>query len=109
MKRAFRNRIGWAALALGLTLPIAVLADLSSTATLTTATGALNLDTGATASAGGDVLWNGSTLTPQGTAKAFNVGQVGSIAGLTKAILDGFKAAASSAPLSSTTLVAGDV
>ena len=67
MKRSLGTRIAWAALALG--LPISALADLSATKTLTS-TQSLNLDTGATASSGGDILWNGSSLTPQGTAKA---------------------------------------
>lgn len=46
-------------------------ADISGTKTLT-ATTALNLDTGNTSSSGGDLLWNGSTLVPQGTAGIFN-------------------------------------
>lgn len=107
MKQAFCNRIGWAALALA--LPIALLADTSGTKTLTAATGALNLDTGATATSGGDILWNGSTLTPQGTAKAFNVGAIGSISGLNKSVLDGFKSSATPAAIPSSTLVVGDV
>src|SRR5689334_9249077 len=45
------------------------LADLSDTKTLS-GTQSLNLETGATAASGGDVLWNGSSLTPQGSAKA---------------------------------------
>jgi len=32
--------------------------------------GALNFDTGATGTSGGDLLWNGSTLTPEGRATA---------------------------------------
>ena len=58
---------------LALALPAAALADLSDTKMLTASTN-LNLDTGATASgAGGDILWNGSTLTPQVNAKAFSL------------------------------------
>ena len=58
-------------LSLALALPIAALADVTGTPTLTTTTGALNLDTGATASSGGDLLWSGSILTPQGSATAY--------------------------------------
>jgi uncharacterized protein (TIGR03437 family) len=53
-----------------LTLPVLSLADVSSTATLTSTTGALNLDAGTTGTSGGDLLWNGTTLTPQGSATA---------------------------------------
>jgi uncharacterized protein (TIGR03437 family) len=53
-----------------LTLPVLSLADVSGTATLTATTGALNLDAGSTAASGGDLLWNGTTLTPQGGATA---------------------------------------
>jgi uncharacterized protein (TIGR03437 family) len=88
---------------------MALLADLSSTKTLTMTSGALNLDTGATATSGGDILWDGSTLTPQGTAKAVNIGPAGTITGLSKSFLDGLKPTATSAALSSSTLVVGDV
>jgi len=59
-----------------LAFPIAALADVSGTTTLEANTN-LNLDTGATAATGGDLRWNGSTITPQGTARAFNVGPLG--------------------------------
>ncbi|MCU1338364.1 MAG: repeat containing protein [Bryobacterales bacterium] len=95
--------------ALALALPISVLADFSDTKTLTTATGALNLDTGAVASAGGDILWNGRTITLQGNAKAFNIGVAGTLNGLSKSTLDAFKTMATSATLPSSTLVIGDV
>src|ERR1700676_3910425 len=52
--------------------PIAAFADLSGTVTVS-ANQSLNLETGAAASSGGDLLWNGTTLTPQGKAKALNV------------------------------------
>lgn len=55
-----------------LAFPIAALADLSGTSTLSANT-ALNLDTGATAASGGDILWNGSSITPQGSATAYNL------------------------------------
>jgi uncharacterized protein (TIGR03437 family) len=62
---------GYATLAfLVVTFPVLSLADVSGTATLTAAMGALNLDAGTTAASGGDLLGNGSTLTPQGSATA---------------------------------------
>src|ERR1700724_697434 len=60
-----------------LTFPMAALADLNETTILQT-NSALNLDTGAVAASGGDILWNGSTLAPQGSAKARNLGEIGS-------------------------------
>ena len=56
---------------LAVTLSLAARADQMGTVTLT-ATTALNLDTGATSASGGDLVWDGSTLTPQGTAGVFN-------------------------------------
>ena len=53
------------------TFPVVALADLSGTVTLQAST-ALNLDTGATSASGGDLLWNGTILTPQGSAGIFN-------------------------------------
>jgi hypothetical protein len=55
--------------------PVAVLADLNQTTTLQANT-TLNLETGATASSGGDILWNGSTITPQGNATAVLIGDI---------------------------------
>ena len=60
---------------LALAFPIAALADLNQTTTLQANT-TLNLETGATASSGGDILWNGSTITPQGNATAVHIGDV---------------------------------
>jgi uncharacterized protein (TIGR03437 family) len=54
---------------LALSFPIAALANLTQTNTLPANT-ALNLDTGATAATGGDILWDGSTIAPQGIATA---------------------------------------
>jgi hypothetical protein len=45
------------------TFPIAALADLSEN-TILQAGSALNLDTGAVVSSGGDILWNGSAIAP---------------------------------------------
>jgi uncharacterized protein (TIGR03437 family) len=67
MKLLFKLLFATAIVAL--TLPVLSLADVSGTATLTATTGALNLDAGTTGTTG-DLLWNGTTLTPQGSAKA---------------------------------------
>jgi len=37
----------------------------------------LNLDTGVVSGAGGDILWNGMALTPQGRAALYNLGKLG--------------------------------
>ena len=58
--------------------PLAALADMTGTTTLHANT-ALNLDTGATVSSGGDILWSGSSLIPQGKATAFAIAAGGSI------------------------------
>src|ERR1700730_11018618 len=100
-KNTLSGRLASAAIILA--LPVSVLADFSDTKTLTTATGALNLDTGAVTSSGGDILWNGSAIVLQGNAKAYNLGTIGSLNGLTRAMLDGFKTTATSATLSSST------
>lgn len=52
-------------------LPVAALADLTGTPTLT-ANMTLNLDTGATSTSGGDIIWSGSAMTPQANATAYN-------------------------------------
>ena len=91
---------------------IAALADINQTTTLQSGS-ALNLDTGTSVSSGGDLLWNGTTLTPQGKAKgrttwALNLG-VGGFNGYTKAIVQPLLILASSAPLGPSVLVVGDV
>jgi uncharacterized protein (TIGR03437 family) len=70
-----RNRLSGVFLAIAtLALPMAALADLTGTVTLPSGT-ALSLDTGATSSSGGDILFTGnavtSQITPQGNATAF--------------------------------------
>ncbi len=61
--------------ALSLMIPCAAWADLSGIATVP-ANSALNLDTGAVATSGGDLLFNGSKLTAQGSAKAIDAGNI---------------------------------
>ncbi len=84
--------------------PIAAFADLSGTATLS-ANQSFNMETGATASSGGDFLWNGTTLTPQGKAKALNATTLAGLSGstgyatLSQTVLQSFASLGSSSPL----------
>ena len=109
MQRAIRNRLGWAALALA-AFPISA-ADLTGTTTLT-ATQSLNLDTGATAPSGGDLLWSGTSITPQGSAKAGVIpiltGASG-FAALDQATLQAISGSGSSAPIPSSNLPVGTI
>jgi len=94
---------------LTLILPVAALANLTGTPTLTANT-ALSLDTGATSSSGGDILWSGTAMTPQGKATALNIGGLGA-AGLgvltqsTLSSLPGY----SQSPIPAATLTVNDV
>ncbi len=105
---ALRTRIGLAAFLFA--FAVAARADLSQTTILQSGT-ALNLDTGATASSGGDLLWNGSSLAPQGKAKAYNIGDLGAagFGAYTKSLIGNFSSLASTAPIPSSTLVPDDV
>jgi uncharacterized protein (TIGR03437 family) len=89
--------------------PIAVRADLSENTILQTGS-ALNLDTGAVAGSGGDILWNGSTLAPQGSATVYNVGNAGAtnFNGLPQSYWVSLAPAGSSKPIAANLLVAGD-
>ena len=97
-------------LALNLALAIAARADISQTTPLTSGN-ALNLDTGAIVNSGGDLLWNGTTVTPQGKAKAYNLGNLGAAVfnSEAKAQLMSFAVLASSAPIAAGVLVPGDI
>ena len=103
-------RPGICLLAFSFIVPIVALADLNQTTTLPANT-ALNLDTGATAASGGDILWDGSTITPQGKARAYNVGNLGA----TVFGLDGessfvnFSILATAAAIPASQLVVGDI
>jgi uncharacterized protein (TIGR03437 family) len=83
-----------------LTLPIAALADLSGTKTLTANT-ALSLDSGTTSSSGGDLLWNGTTLAPQGNASAYNFGTAVPFSSLTQTVVQAASALFSKSAISS--------
>jgi uncharacterized protein (TIGR03437 family) len=91
------------------TLPIAALADLSENTILEPGS-ALNLDTGAVVSSGGDILWNGSTIAPQGSATVYNLGNLGAtnFNGLPQSYFVTLAAAGRSTPIAANLLVAGD-
>ncbi len=107
MKQTLCSRIARTVLALA--FPIAALADLNQTTTLPANT-ALNLDTGVTSGSGGDILWSGSSVTPQGKAKAAVFGNVGAagFSTFTQPIVQSLLAASgSTASIPSSALVAG--
>jgi len=97
---------------LALILPIAALANVTGTPTLTTGQ-TLSLDTGTTDVSGGDILWNGSTIAPQGSAMALNLTTLGlgtgplAFGGLIQAELSEFSSEYSGAAIGS--LAAGDI
>jgi len=90
--------------------PTSVLADVTGTQTLAANT-ALSLDTGATSSSGGDILWSGTAMTPQGKATDFNfgVGTPASFAALTQVYASTLGQFFTNAPLPASTLVLDDV
>jgi uncharacterized protein (TIGR03437 family) len=74
------------------TLTSTARADINGTQTLTANT-TFSLDTGATVTSGGDILWNGNALTPQGSATGVLVpgqGGQGAYSQLTQQLLQGF-------------------
>jgi uncharacterized protein (TIGR03437 family) len=107
MKQPLCRRIATAVLFL--VFPILATADLSKTVTLQT-NSTLNLDTGATASSGGDLLWNASGITPQGKARAVNIGGGGPTLynGYDESALKGLLVIASQAVIPTRALVAND-
>src|SRR5581483_7387062 len=89
-----------ALLLLTIAFPLAALADLNQRTTIQT-NQTLNLDTGAAGASGGALLWNGTKLVPQGTAKAYKFPTpIGSISTFTKSVLDAFKFFATSTAVS---------
>ena len=97
------------ALILALILPCAARADLSENTILQANTG-LDLDNGAVISSGGDILWNGSTITPQGSARVRNLGNIGptNFNGLTESYWVSVAPGANSTPIAANLLVGGD-
>src|SRR5579863_10631910 len=89
--------------------PFAVRADLSENTILQTGS-ALDLDTGAVVNSGGDILWNGSTIAPQGNATVYNLGNLGAtnFNGLPQSYFVPYGAAGRSTPIAANLLVVGD-
>jgi len=90
-----------------LALPAVALADLAETTVLLT-NSAINMDTGAVVSSGGDLLWNGTALVPQGAAKARFSAHLGTINfnGLPESYWDSVVGGAKATPV--TTVAPGD-
>ena len=103
-------RLSGAITILAFAFPIAALADLSETTILQT-NAALNLDTGAIVSSGGDILWNGTTAAPQGGAKARSLGKLGitNFGNWTQALVVTDAKTGTSTPLAASVLVPGEV
>ena len=66
-------------------------ANLTGSPTLAANT-ALSLDTGTTSSSGGDFLWSGATIAPQGKASAYNLHSLLAFGSVTQTILSAFPA-----------------
>jgi len=94
--------------ALAIALSTAAWADQSGDVTVTANT-YLNLDTGTSSSVGGDILWNGTALAPQGGAALYNLGKYGSRVFKAIGIRSAAGAPYSAAPIPAGVLVAGDI
>lgn len=95
--------------------PLAIWADLSETTTLQAGSCSkagcfLSLDTGVVGSSGGDLLWNGSTIAPQGSATVYNLGSLGAtnFNGLPQSYFTTLAPAGKSSAIAANLLVAGD-
>jgi len=96
-----------------LILPVAALADINSTATLS-AGQSLSLDTGATNTSGsGDITFTGTSLTFIGSAKGGSLSLIGSgqatFDSLTQAILNSLASFATTAPIPASSLTVGAI
>lgn len=68
----FRVHFRSALIVMACAFPMAALGDVTGTPTLTSGS-TLSLDTGAAGTSGGDLSWNGTSLTPQGSATAVDL------------------------------------
>jgi uncharacterized protein (TIGR03437 family) len=98
---------------LALLSPIAALADINDTKTLAAGT-ALSLDNDTTASSGGDILWTGTQITFQGSAKGGSLSALGlsgasGFASVTQTILQAVASLATTAPIPAANLTVGTV
>ncbi len=80
----------------------------SGSATLT-AQLSLNLDSGTVSGTGGDILWNGTALTPQGRAALYNLGKFGPRVFKSIRARSAAAPAYSAAPIPASKLTAGDI
>jgi uncharacterized protein (TIGR03437 family) len=94
--------------ALAIAFSSAAWADQSGSVTLTPNT-YLNLETRATSSDGGDILWDGTGLAPQGRAGLYNLGKYGSRVFKSIALRSASGAPYNAIPIPARVLVAGDV
>jgi uncharacterized protein (TIGR03437 family) len=97
-----------AIVALTIALSVPARADLSGNTTLAANT-FLNLDTGVVSSSGGDLLWNGATLTPLARAGIYNLGKYGERAYKAIRAKDASAVRYSPQPIPAGALVPGDV
>jgi fibronectin-binding autotransporter adhesin len=98
---------------LALVFPIAALAQTSGTLTLNSGQN-VNLDAGTVVSSGGDLSWNGTAFTPQGSATALNGAMYGvmgasTFSSLTEAELSAFSFAYSNAAVTESSLGVGGI
>jgi uncharacterized protein (TIGR03437 family) len=93
-----------------LAVPLIGWADINGTQALT-AGSSFSLDTGATVSSGGDILWSGTSIALQGKATGYNLGNLGASAFsvLSQATLSSFAAGFNQTPIPASVLVVGDV
>jgi uncharacterized protein (TIGR03437 family) len=98
---------------LALILPVAALANITGTQTLSSGQ-ILSLDTGTVVTSGGDILWTGSSITLQGSATAINLSADGltgtsSFSILTQSVLSGFSFGYTSAALPLSALAVNNI
>lgn len=111
-----RKRLHTIALAiLILALPLAALANVTGTPTLNDDM-SLSLDTGTTSTtaSSGDIYWNGTSMTPEGSATIYNFEQAGAgysatFAALTQSLLSELASAYTKTPVPASTLIVGDI
>lgn len=92
-------------LMLALAIAVGARADIHNTLTLRSGE-RLNFDTGAVAGAAGDLLWDGTTLTPQGSATAVALANFGRLE-TTKTYYQAFKSSAKSTPIPAQKIAVG--
>ena len=107
MKSHYGN-VSLAAAVLAVAFSTVALADQSGSVTLT-ATIYLDLETGAIPSTGGDLLWNGTSMAPQGQAALYNLGRFGSRVFKSITARAAARAPFNTAPIPGSVLIVGDI